>query len=153
MDHASPSILDSTEEPTSNGMAWIGAGILAGMILAVSTAPADAATSPALQDGPWKGPGGFQSRMHDIWNFARTTRSSTSGTRTRFTKKNRGKKSTQTVPQFGIATRKRLQASGGVRRCMGSDFVEKQTDCHASSQQVNLASRVASSLRRLCSCT
>jgi len=59
MDHASPSTLESTEEPTSNGMAWIGAGILAGMILAVSTAPADAVTSPALQDGPWKGPGGF----------------------------------------------------------------------------------------------
>jgi len=55
-----PTVPESKEEPTMNGMSWIGAGMLAGMILAVSTSPpALAVTSPALQDGPWKGPGGF----------------------------------------------------------------------------------------------
>merc|ERR1719151_351703 len=55
-----PTVPESKEEPTLNGMSWIGAGMLAGMILAVSTAPpALAVTSPALQDGPWKGPPGF----------------------------------------------------------------------------------------------
>jgi len=39
------------------GMAWIGAGMLAGMILAVSTAPAaNAALAGSLTDTPWTGP-------------------------------------------------------------------------------------------------
>jgi len=61
MDSAAlPSRSENSEEPTLHGMCWVGAGMLAGIILAVSSTPAAlAVTSPALQDGPWTGPGGF----------------------------------------------------------------------------------------------
>jgi len=60
VDDALRTNLNVNDETPLHGMGWIGAGILAGMVLAVSTAPpALAVTSPALQDGPWKGPPGF----------------------------------------------------------------------------------------------
>lgn len=57
---ALPSVSDN-EKLASYEMGWIGAGMLAGMILAVSTAPsADAAIPGSLTDTPWTGaPLGF----------------------------------------------------------------------------------------------
>merc|ERR1719362_1164634 len=134
-----PTVPESKEEPTMNGMSWIGAGMLAGMILAVSTSPpALAVTSPALQDGPWKGPGGFTIKGARHLEYC---------------KKNKGRKNMQMVQQFGIGTYRRLQASKGARLCMVNASVEKQTDCHASSQQVRVALRVASLLQLSCFCT
>merc|ERR1719362_972026 len=150
-----PTVPESKEEPTMNGMSWIGAGMLAGMILAVSTSPpALAVTSPALQDGPWKGPGGFTIKGARHLEYCKNNKKFHKRYKDQiYKKKNKGRKNMQMVQQFGIGTYRRLQASKGARLCMVNASVEKQTDCHASSQQVRVALRVASLLQLSCFCT
>merc|ERR1712062_248419 len=101
----------------------------AGMILAVSTAPADAVTSPALQDGPWKGPGGFTIKGARHLELCKNNKKFHKRTKTRYTKKNKGRKNMQMVRQFGTGTYRRLQASKGASLSMVSASAEKQTDC------------------------
>lgn len=54
---ALPKSSNSREETPLNGMGWIGAGLLAGMILAVSAAPP--ASASEVQPIGWTGPMGF----------------------------------------------------------------------------------------------
>merc|ERR1711956_83180 len=126
---ALPTSSDSREETPLNGMGWIGAGLLAGMILAVSAAPP--ASAQEVQPIGWTGPMGFTVKTAKHLELCKTTRSSTKGIRTKFTKKSRGRKNIHKVLQFGTDIRRKLQASRGVRKVTGSDSAVKSMDYHA----------------------